>query len=183
MKYTELPLKGAYLVEIEPIEDERGFFARTWSRGEFIELGFEPEFIQYSVSYNRVKGTLRGMHYQVAPFEEMKIVQCTRGSVFDVIIDMRPESETFGRWTGVELSADNRRILYIPKAFAHGFQTLEDNSDVSYRITNHYSPEHARGCRFDDPAFGIEWPLPVSVISERDRGYPLLGDIFQVARS
>jgi dTDP-4-dehydrorhamnose 3,5-epimerase len=172
MKYTELPLNGAYLVEIEPIEDERGYFARTWSRQEFIDLGFEPEFIQYSISHNHKKGTLRGMHFQIAPFQEMKIVQCTRGSILDVIIDLRPESVTYGRWTGVELSADNRCMLYIPKCFAHGFQTLEDNTDVSYRITNHYSPEHARGYRYDDPAFGIEWPLPVSVISERDKIYP-----------
>ncbi|HEY9688063.1 MAG TPA: dTDP-4-dehydrorhamnose 3,5-epimerase [Coleofasciculaceae cyanobacterium] len=171
MKYTELPLNGAYLVEIEPIEDERGYFARTWSRQEFIDLGFEPEFIQYSISHNHKKGTLRGMHFQIAPFEEMKVVQCTQGSIFDVIIDLCPESATYGQWTGVELSADNRRMLYIPKCFAHGFQTLEDNTDVSYRIANHYSPDHARGYRYDDPAFGIEWPLPVSVISERDRKY------------
>ncbi len=174
MKYTELPLKGAYLVEIEPIEDERGFFARTWSQDEYLALGFEADFTQYSVSYNKTKGTLRGLHFQTSPFEEMKIVQCIRGSVFDVMIDLRPDSPTYQQWAGIELSAQNHRMLYIPKQFAHGFQTLEDDAEVSYRITNQYAPGHARGYRYDDPVLNIEWPLAVTVISERDRNFSFL---------
>ncbi len=171
MIFTETELRGAYLIDLEPFEDERGWFARTWDAREFRDRGLMHAPVQTSVSHSGVRGTLRGMHYQAAPFEEAKLVRCTRGAVYDVIVDLRPDSATYLQHVGFVLSEDNRRMLYAPEGFAHGFQTLEDGSEVIYQMSREHSPEHARGVRFDDPAFAIRWPLPVTVISERDRTY------------
>jgi len=168
VKFTETRLKGAFLVRLEPLEDERGFFARTWCVREFGSFGLETRLVQCNISYNRRKGTLRGMHFQVPPFEEDKLVRCTRGTVHDVIVDLRRKSETFGKHIGVILSAENRFMLHIPKGFAHGFLTLEDDTEVHYQMSEFYVPESARGVAYDDPAFGIIWPLPVSLISPKD---------------
>lgn len=177
MKFVETPLKGAFVIELEPIEDERGFFARTFCRREFEEHGLNPNLVQCSISFNRKRGTLRGMHYQVPPHAECKLVRCTRGAIYDVIVDLRDGSPTARKWFGVELSAENRRAIYIPEGFAHGLQALVDDSEVLYEISEFYHAESARGVRFDDPAFGIRWPLPVAMVSARDRGFALLGEI------
>ncbi|MBN1909682.1 MAG: dTDP-4-dehydrorhamnose 3,5-epimerase [Pirellulales bacterium] len=165
-------LEGAWLVEPDRFDDERGFFARTWSRDEFAARGLETALAQCNVSYNRRAGTLRGMHYQVAPHEEVKLVRCSRGSLLDVIVDLRPESPTFGQWDAVELSAANALQLYIPRRFAHGFQTLEDDTEISYQISTAYHPESARGIRWNDPALGIVWPEAERTMSDRDRDWP-----------
>ena len=170
--FEETRLKGAYVVDAELRNDSRGFFARTWCVDEFEEHGLNPRLVQCNISFNARKGTLRGMHYQVAPFAETKIVRCTRGSMYDVIIDLRPESPTFTRHFGAVLTADNRKAMYIPTGFAHGFQTLEDDTEALYQISEFYSPEHSRGVRWDDPAFGIAWPPDERMLSERDRSYP-----------
>jgi dTDP-4-dehydrorhamnose 3,5-epimerase len=170
--FAETNLKGAYVVEAEPRTDERGFFARTWCRREFEEHGLNPRLVQCSISFNIRKGTLRGMHYQEAPFEEAKLVRCTAGAICDVIVDVRPDSPTFKKHLTVVLSAKNRRMLYIPESFAHGFITMEDNTEVFYQMSEFYSPESARGFRWNDPFFDIRLPLEVAVISERDRSYP-----------
>jgi len=165
-------LSGALVIEPEPASDSRGLFARTWCRRELAAQGLDTELAQCSTSFNKRKGTLRGMHYQAAPFAETKIVRCTRGSMYDVILDLRPESPTFRRHFGATLTADNRKSMYIPKGFAHGFQTLEDDTEVLYQISEFYSPEHSRGVRWDDPAFGIAWPPDERTMSDRDRAYP-----------
>jgi len=165
-------LDGAYLVIPERMEDDRGFFARTWCVREFSDKGLETRLVQCNTSFNRQKGTLRGMHYQVPPFEEVKLVRCTRGAIYDVILDLRPGSETFGKHFGAVLDEGNRSMLYIPKGFAHGFLTLETGSEVFYQMSEFYAPECARGLRWNDPAFRIPWPDPVCVISDRDRNYP-----------
>ena len=172
MKFTETELPGAWFVDVEPHSDERGFFARTWCRREFEEHGIDSDFVQASVSYNRVAGTLRGMHFQRAPFDETKLVRCVSGAIYDVIVDLRRDGETFGRSLGVELSAANRRALLVPKGFAHGFVTLEDNSEILYQISAFYTPGHAGGLRYDDPALSIEWPVPIRVINDKDRSWP-----------
>lgn len=172
MVFKEMKLRGAYVIELEPLEDERGFFARTWCRREFEERGLNPGIVQCSISFNREGGTLRGMHYQVTPYEEAKLVRCTRGAIYDVIIDLRPDSPTFKEHVGVDLTAQNGKLLYVPEGSAHGFQTLEDETEVFYQISQFYMPDYARGVRWDDPAFGIPWPLEVRVISERDRSFP-----------
>ena len=172
MKFIETPLKGATLIEIEKLSDHRGFFARSWCMKEFSKVGLAPQMAQANVSYNHRKGTLRGMHYQVAPHEEAKLVRCTRGSIYDVIVDLRPDSNTRGEWVGVELSESNLRGLYIADGFAHGFQTLENDTEVLYQMFDWFQPELARGIRHDDPELQIVWPLEVSVISEKDRNYP-----------
>ena len=172
MKFLETELKGAYLIELDLREDERGFFARTFCKNIFDEQGLPCEVAQSNLSYNARRGTLRGMHYQAEPFAEAKLVQCVQGSLFDVIIDLRRESETYCRWVGVELSAENGRMLYVPEGFAHGFQTLEDNTAVYYHMFQFYAPQFARGVRWDDPAFGIKWPLEDPIISEKDRQLP-----------
>ncbi len=174
MIFTETKLAGAYVVEPELLIDERGFFARTWSAEDFSAHGLEPKFVQCNTSLNKQKGTLRGMHYQIAPHEEAKLVRCTAGAIYDVIVDLRPDSPTRGQWVGVELTAQNRLMIYVPPGFAHGFQTLVDNSEVFYQVSAYYHPESARGVRWDDPAFGIRWPLESSVISERDRSHPFV---------
>ena len=174
MIFTETALKDAFIIEPEPIHDERGFFARTWSQEEFLQRGLNPTVVQQNISLNKVRGTLRGMHYQVKPHQEAKLVRCTAGPIFDVIVDLRKDSPTFHKWFGLELSSNNRRMLYVPESFAHGFQTLEDDTEVGYQISEYYHPEAARGLRWDDPALGINWPLPVTVISQRDKQHPLL---------
>lgn len=171
MIFTETKLKGAYIIDIEPVEDERGFFARSWCRKEFIELGLNPSQVQCNISYNKRKGTLRGMHYQAAPHQEAKVVRCTKGIIYDVIVDLRANSETFRQWTGVELSMENRRMLYVPEEFAHGFLTLEDDTEVYYQMSEFYFPECARGIRWDDPLFGILWPVKDPIISDKDMAF------------
>ena len=173
MIFTPTPLAGAFAIELERREDERGFFARSFCQDEFSKHGLNPRIAQSNVSFNAKRGTLRGMHYQAKPHEEAKVVRCTQGAVFDVMVDLRPESNTFKRWHGVELSAANRRAVYIPDGVAHGFQTLTDDAELLYLMSEVYHPECARGVRWDDPAFRIEWPLKASHMSERDRTFPL----------
>ncbi|HXG22426.1 MAG TPA: dTDP-4-dehydrorhamnose 3,5-epimerase [Methylomirabilota bacterium] len=172
MIFTETKLKGAFVIEPERLEDQRGFFARTWCQKEFVAHGLNPRLVQMSVVFSKKKGTLRGMHYQVAPHEEVKIARCTRGAIYDVIIDLRPESPTFKEYVGVVLSAENRTMLYVPERFAQGYQTLEDNTEVVYQMSEFYAPECARGVRWNDPAFAIKWPLADPIMIERDRNYP-----------
>jgi len=182
MILKETRLKGAYVIELEPIEDERGFFARSFCRKEFENHGIEFEIVQCNISYNKKKGTLRGMHYQIDPYEEAKLISCVRGSIYDVIIDLRPDSTTYCQWSAIELTAHssqltaNFRMLYIPKGFAHGFQTLADNTVVFYQMSDSYHPECSRGVRWDDPAFGIEWPGIPILISRKDINYPFCGE-------
>ena len=172
MIFTETALKGVFVIDIEPIRDARGLFARTWCQKEFEGNGLAVTWVQSSTSVNSRRGTLRGMHYQVVPNEEVKLVRCTTGAIYDVIIDLRPASPTYCQHVGITLSADNRRAVYIPKQCAHGFLTLEDNSEVSYHMSEFYTPESARGFRWDDPAFNIKWPETITVMSERDRTWP-----------
>lgn len=171
MIFIETNLSGAFVIEPERIEDERGFFARTWCQQEFEMHGLNPHLRQCNISFNAKKGTLRGMHYQLPPYQEAKLIRCTRGSIYDVAIDLRPASSTFKQHLGVALSAEDRKMLYVPEGFAHGFQTLEDNTEVFYQISQFYAPDFARGLRWNDPAFGIEWPVELQVISGRDRSY------------
>lgn len=171
MIFIETKLKGAYIIDIEPIEDERGFFARSWCRKEFAAHGLNPDLVQCNISYNKKKGTLRGMHYQAAPHEEAKLVRCTRGSIYDVIVDLREGSETLRQWVGFELSQENRRLLYIPEGFAHGFQVLEDKTEVFYQMSEYYMPEYVKGVRWDDRGVGIKWPLEKILISKKDQSY------------
>jgi dTDP-4-dehydrorhamnose 3,5-epimerase len=173
MIVRETGISGALVVEPEQFGDERGFFARAWSEGGLAERGVEARFVEANISFNHRRGTLRGLHYQAAPHGQAKLVRCTRGRVFDVGVDLRPESPTYGRWVGAELSAENRRALYLPAEFLHGYLTLEDDSEVHYLVTSPYAPGSARGARWDDPAFSIEWPEagPLT-INERDRTYP-----------
>jgi dTDP-4-dehydrorhamnose 3,5-epimerase len=172
VKFTETTLKGAFVIEPDRIEDERGFFARTFCRREFEAHGLNPHIVQCSVSLNLKRGTLRGMHYQVAPHAETKLVRCTRGAIYDVIVDLRTQFRTFRQWVAVELSANNRLMLYIPEGLAHGFQTLQDETEVFYQMSEFYSPELARGVRWNDPAFAIDWPIANPVISARDQTHP-----------
>lgn len=169
--FVETFLKGAFIIDLEKRGDDRGFFARAFCRQEFAGHGLEVQVAQCNISFNERKGTLRGMHYQVAPFEEAKLVRCTMGSIYDAIIDLRPASPTFGRSFGVELTARNRTMLYVPRGFAHGFQTLEDNTEVFYQMSQFYSAEHSRGVRWNDPAFDIKWPPDKRIINERDQKY------------
>ena len=171
MIFTETKLKGAFVIEPERFEDERGFFARTWCQKELVAQGLDPRLVQMSIVFSKKKGTLRGMHYQVAPYEEVKIARCTRGAIYNVIIDLRLESPTFKEYLGIVLSAENRAMLYVPTRFAQGYQTLEDDTEVMYQMSEFYAPECARGVRWNDPAFGIVWPGAVHVISERDRNF------------
>jgi len=172
VKFSETALKGAFIIEPERIEDERGFFARTFCRREFEARGLNPDLVQCSISFNHQRATLRGMHYQSAPHAEAKLVRCTRGAIYDVIIDLRPQSPTFRRWVAVDISAENHLMVYVPEGFAHGFQTLQDETEVSYYISEFYSPERARGVRWNDPAFAIGWPIADPVISVRDQTHP-----------
>ena len=172
MIFTETKLKGAFIIEPERLEDARGFFARAWCQREFAAHSLSPRVVQCNISSNKKKGTLRGMHYQAAPCEEAKLVRCTMGAIYDVIIDLRPESPTFTHHVAVVLTAANRKMLYVPEGFAHGFQTLEDDSEVFYQMSEFYVADHARGVRWNDPAFGIQWPIAEPIILERDRNYP-----------
>ena len=174
MKFLPTPLAGAYLIELEQLDDERGFFARSFCQNEFKAHGLDPVVAQCNVSFNRKRGTLRGLHYQAAPHAEAKLVRCTRGAVWDVIVDLRKGSLTVRQWHAAELTADNRRALYIPAGFAHGFQTLADDSEVLYQMSEFYHPESARGVRWDDPTLAIRWPLKEPVMSPRDREFPAL---------
>jgi len=172
MLFQPTKLQDAYLIAIEPVEDERGFFARTWCRQEFTAHGLETRLVQCNLSFNKVRGTLRGMHYQLPPAAETKLVRCLRGAIYDVAIDLRPESPTYRQWTAVTLSAENRLAFYIPQGFAHGFQSLTDEAEIFYQMSAVYAPEYARGIRWNDPAFQIDWPLAVTVMSAKDQGYP-----------
>jgi dTDP-4-dehydrorhamnose 3,5-epimerase len=172
MIFVETRLQGALVVEPERREDERGFFARTFCQREFADLKLETRLVQCNLSYNKRLGTLRGMHFQIAPHAETKLVRCTMGAIFDVIVDLRPDSPTFKQWVGVKLTAENRLMLYIPVGLAHGFITLMDDTEVFYQMSEFYNPESSRGVRWDDPAFGIELPLLPRVISDKDQRYP-----------
>jgi len=171
MKLIETKLQGVFVVELKPFQDERGFYKRLWGADELAEMGLDNDLDNVGVSYNKKCGTFRGMHFQQEPFAEIKLVQCIRGKVFDLILDIRKESKTFGEWVSVELSEQNHKAVYIPKGFAHGFQTLEDNSEVLYFISSKYDKPSANGVRWDDKRFGIELPLDVSVINDRDANY------------
>ncbi|WP_239615885.1 dTDP-4-dehydrorhamnose 3,5-epimerase [Cohnella mopanensis] len=171
VRFEETLIEGAYIIDVEPIEDERGFFARTYCVNEFSSRSLHTTFVQSNISYNRQRGTIRGMHYQEAPFEEVKIVSCTQGKLFDVIIDLRPTSTTYLKWISVVLSAANRRMLYIPEGCAHGFQTLENDTQVFYQMGSMHEPCVSRGIRWNDDRFHIEWPLKCEVISEKDTSY------------
>lgn len=172
MKFIETPLDGAYIIEIEAIEDERGSFARSWCQKEFAQHGLNSRIVQCNISFNKKRGTLRGMHFQVEPFAEAKLVRCTRGAIFDVIIDLRENSHSLKKWFAVELNESNQRMLYIPKGFAHGFQTLEDNTEVFYQMSEFYYPEYQRGVRWNDHFFSIRWPDGERIISKKDQEYP-----------
>jgi dTDP-4-dehydrorhamnose 3,5-epimerase len=172
MTFLETKLRGVFEICPELKRDERGFFARTWCQKEFQRKGLNPRLVQCSVSFNTRKGTLRGMHYQKALFEEAKLVRCTKGSIYDVVLDLRAQSPAFKQWVGVVLTAENRKMLYLPEGCAHGFLTLEDDSEVFYQMSEFYNPESARGVRWNDPAFQIAWPEEIVVISDRDRTYP-----------
>lgn len=173
MIFNKTQLEGAYIIDVKRIEDERGFFGRSYCKEEFEAHGLNTDVKQVNVSYNKVKGTLRGMHMQLSPYEESKLVRCTQGAIFDVIVDMRTYSPTFKQWIGVELSADSYRMLYVPEGFAHGFITLKDNTHVTYQVTQAYTPAAERGYRWDDPAFNIIWPFMPSLISDKDKAHPL----------
>jgi len=169
MLFTPTKLKDAYIVEPKKLADERGFFARSWCEKEFRDRGLNPNLVQCNISFNKHQGTLRGMHLQIEPYAEAKLVRCTQGAIYDVIVDLRPDSATYKQWIGVELTPDNRKALYVPEGFAHGFQTLADNTEVFYQMSQFYAPECARGYRWNDPSFGISWPEEISVISDKDR--------------
>jgi dTDP-4-dehydrorhamnose 3,5-epimerase len=172
MRMIETPLKGAYVIEIEKIVDERGFFSRSWCQKEFYDAGLVSDLVQCNISYNHRKGTLRGMHYQLPPYEETKLVRCTKGAIYDVIIDIRPQSSSYLKWFGVELSEMNYKMLYIPKGFAHGFQTLEDQTEVFYQMSDWFHAESSRGISWDDAVFGIDWPFERKrIISDKDMNY------------
>ena len=172
MIFIETALRGAYVIDIEKCEDQRGFFARTWCVKEFDAHGLNANLVQVNTTLSTGTGTLRGLHYQVAPYQEVKVVRCTRGALYDVIVDLRPQSPSYKQWLGVELTADNHRMLYVPEGFAHGSQTLTDNTELCYQTSQFYAPESARGVRFDDPAFEIKWPLQIQVISDADKNWP-----------
>lgn len=173
MMFTETHLPGACVIDLEPSEDERGFFARAWCRREFEEHGLETNIAQCNMSFSTRKGTLRGLHFQTSPHEEVKVIRCIRGALYDVIVDLRADSPGFKRWIGIELSAENRRMLYVPRGFAHGFQTLEDNTETFYMVSAFYTPGAEGGVRWDDPTFGIQWPEAEDVeITYKDRSWP-----------
>lgn len=172
MKFTRTPLEGAWILDLEPHNDGRGFFARTFCANEFVARGLEPTVAQGNISYNHRRGTLRGMHYQLEPAAEAKLVRCTRGVVYDAIVDLRPESPTHLQTFGIELSADNRRALYVPPLFGHGYVTMADGAEVEYLVSEFYTPGMERGLRWNDPGLGIDWPVAVEVISDKDASWP-----------
>lgn len=172
MKFLETPLQGVYLIELEPAYDDRGFFARTWCKEEFQKHGLNPNLAQCSLSFNKKKGTLRGMHYQCEPHQEAKLVRCCSGAIHDVVLDLRRGSPTFGKWFASELNAGNHKMLYVPEGCAHGFQSLQDESTIFYQISEAYHPESARGIRWNDPLFAIKWPIDAPMLADRDRSFP-----------
>jgi dTDP-4-dehydrorhamnose 3,5-epimerase len=172
MEFAETKLKGAFIVSMKKIEDHRGFFARGWCREEFGLHGLNQNMVQLNSAFSCKRGTLRGLHFQQKPYEEAKFVRCTRGAIYDVIVDLRPDSPTRGQWIGVELTAENGVMMYVPEGFAHGYQTLADDTDMYYMTTALFAPGAARGIRHNEPLFGIDWPLPVLVISDQDRKWP-----------
>ncbi len=172
MKFTKLDLRDAFLVELEKHGDHRGFFARLWCQKEFEEHGLVPHVVQANISFSTLKGTIRGLHYQEEPFAETKFIRCVKGAIFDVIIDIQPDSPTFMKWFSIELTAENHKMLYVPKGYAHGFQSIETDTEVTYLVSEFYTPHAEGGIRYDDPAFGIQWPLPVAEISDKDRNWP-----------
>ena len=171
MIFTETILKNAYIIELEKREDHRGFFARTWDKKEFEEHNLNSNLVQCNVSFSKKCGTLRGMHYQKNPFEESKVIRCTKGKIFDVIIDLRSSSSTFKKWFGVELTEENYKMLYVPEGFAHGFQTLEDNSEIIYQVSEFYTPNSELGIHWNDHAFNITWPIEEKIITEKDNSW------------
>ncbi|MGI0073219.1 MAG: dTDP-4-dehydrorhamnose 3,5-epimerase [Nitrosotalea sp.] len=171
MIFTETKLKSSFIIEIEKVEDERGFFARSWDKKIFEERGLNSNLVQCDISFNKKKGTIRGLHYQISPYEEAKLVRCTKGKVFEVMIDLRPKSETFMSWFGIELNACNYKMLYVPEGFALGLQTLEDNTELFYQMSQIYMPEYSRGILWNDEIFRITWPLKSTVISKKDLSY------------
>lgn len=177
MIFTETKLKGAYLIDINKIKDNRGFFGRSWCREEMEAHGLNGNVVQSNTSFNKLKGTLRGMHFQKSPYEETKLVRCTKGSVYDVIIDLRKDSSTFKNWFGIILSENDHRMIYVPENFAHGYLSLENNSEVTYLVTQFYTPNSEGGLRWNDPEIGIDWPQQINVISDRDRNQPLFSEI------
>jgi len=172
VKFTETKLEGAYIIEIEKLTDDRGFFARSWCQKEFEAHGLTSRVVQTNVSFNRKKGTLRGLHYQLKPNEESKLIRCTRGAIYDVIIDLRPKSPTYKQWIGVKLSDENYTMFFVPENFAHGFQTLKNNTEITYQVSQFFTTGSERGIRWNDPIFGIKWPLEIAVISAKDRDWP-----------
>jgi len=168
MIFTETKLKGAYIIELEKLEDERGFFATTWEKDNFAKNGINFDLVQSNLSFNHKKGTIRGMHFQINNFQD-KLVRCTKGKIYDVCVDLRPESSTYKQWIGFELSEKNHTMVYIPKRFAHGFQTLEDNSEIFYQMSEYYNPEGSKGFRYDDPTIAISWPTKLTMISDNDK--------------
>lgn len=183
MQFTQTKLKGSFIIDLDEKADHRGFFARTFCAEECAEHGLKQNVMQCNLSFNYKKGTLRGMHYQTAPACETKLIRCTQGAIYDVIIDMRPESPTYLSHIGVELTAENRRALYVPEMFAHGYQALTDGAEVLYQVSEFYTPGYERGLRYNDPFFNIEWPLPVSVISQKDAAWPLFESVLVGAKS
>ncbi len=180
MRFKKLPLEDAYLIEPEPIGDERGFFSRIFCSEEFEREGLEPNIYQVNNSYSSSKGTLRGMHYQLPPKQETKLVRCILGEIYDVILDIRPSSSTFGKWYAATLTDENRQMMYVPKGFAHGFQTLTEKSELIYFVSEEYSSQYERGIRWDDPTFSIDWPSPPLVISEKDSNHPDFDPIYHL---
>ena len=175
MIFCKTKLEGAWVIDLDKREDDRGFFGRTWCKKEFEAHGIKSDLVQSNLSFNKRRGTLRGMHYQVTPYEEAKLVRCTRGAIFDVMVDLRPDSPTFKQWMGVELTAENYRMLFIPEGFAHGYQTLQDNTEVMYQVSQYYAPDSEQGIRWNDPSFNIEWPEPEEkIISNKDKNWPIL---------
>ena len=172
MIFAETKIKGVFVIEPELIEDERGFFACSWARNEFEQRNLNPQLVQCNISFNRKRGTLRGMHYQEEPYQETKLVRCTRGAILDVAVDLRVGSPTRHQWVSVELTSENRYMFYIPEGFAHGYQTLVDDTEIFYQMSEYYHPESARGLRWNDPVLSIEWPLTPSIIADRDANYP-----------
>ncbi|MDR7543861.1 MAG: dTDP-4-dehydrorhamnose 3,5-epimerase [Armatimonadota bacterium] len=171
MIFQETPLPGAYVVELERTWDERGFFARAWCQREFAERGLTAQFVQTNVAYSRKKGTLRGLHYQAPPYQEAKLVRCTAGRAYDVVVDLRRDSPTYRRWFGVELAQATYRMLFVPEGFAHGYLTLEDETEITYQVSQFYAPGFERGIRYDDPALAIAWPGPIEIVSAKDRSW------------
>ena len=172
MIFTETNLRGAFIIEVEKLEDNRGFFSRAWCQKESDAYRLGVHFVQFNITFSKTRGTLRGLHYQTVPYEEVKLIRCTKGGIYDVAIDLRPASATFSQWIGVKLTANNHKMLYVPEGFAHGYETLEDNSEVFYATSECYFPEGEGGVRYNDPAFGISWPTDVLVISDKDKSWP-----------